>query len=220
MTTEARLGVDWRPERRSLAASALALTAESQRRSWRDDGRGHIAHGGCPALARRHHRPGTARVWHRAIGFKAPARGRIAVARAGTFWKKVQKRRAACAAQLFKAPWHTPRLPPAEAGEPSLQYAADKSLDRQGLLSTNRSEDTALVITTPRSSTRSFTDDLAPGLSTKDRAHWDRGLDPGPERQHARYYQDPKARSHTIDRTEHQVHRRFQAGFRLRGVQS
>merc|ERR550519_1787610 len=34
----------------------------------------------------------------------------------------------------------------------------------------------------PRSSTRSFTDDLAPGLSTKDRAHWDRGLDPGPER--------------------------------------
>ena len=98
--------------------------------------------------------------------------------------------------------------------------AADKSLDRQGLLSTNRREDTALVITTPRSSTRSFTDDLAPGLSTKDRAHWDRGLDPGPERQHARYYQDPKARSHTIDRTEHQVHRRFQAGFRLRGVQS
>ena len=102
----------------------------------------------------------------------------------------------------------------------SLQYAADKSLDRQGLLSTNRSEDTALVITTPRSSTRSFTDDLAPGLSTKDRAHWDRGLDPGPERQHARYCQGPKARSHTIDRTEHQVHRRFQAGFRLRGVQS
>ena len=49
----------------------------------------------------------------------------------------------------------------------------DKSLDRQGLLSTNRREDTALVITTPRSSTRSFTDDLAPGLSTKDRAHWD-----------------------------------------------
>ena len=71
-----------------------------------------------------------------------------------------------------------------------------------------------------RSSTRSFTDDLAPGLSTKDRAHWDRGLDPGPERQHARYCQGPKARSHTIDRTEHQVHRRFQAGFRLRGVQS
>ena len=92
-------------------------------------------------------------------------------------------------------------------------YAADKSLDRQGLLSTNRREDTALVITTPRSSTRSFTDDLAPGLSTKDRAHWDRGLDPGPERQHARSCQGPKARSRTIDRTEHQVHRRFQAGF-------
>ena len=35
-----------------------------------------------------------------------------------------------------------------------------------------------------------ITDDLAPGLSTKDRAHWDRGLDPGPERQHARYYQE------------------------------
>ena len=95
-------------------------------------------------------------------------------------------------------------------GEPQ---SLDKSLDRQGLLSTNRREDTALVITTPRSSTRSFTDDLAPGLSTKDRAHWDRGLDLGPERQHARSCQGPKTRSGTIDRTEHQVHRRFQAGF-------
>ena len=76
------------------------------------------------------------------------------------------------------------------------------------------------MITTPRSLAKSFTDDLTPGLSTKDQAHWDRGLDPDPERQCWRYFQGTKARSHTIDCTEHQVHRRFQAGFRLRGVQS
>ena len=111
----------------------------------------------------------------------------------------------------LKGSWHAALAPSKDRA--CALYAADKSLDRQGLLSTNRREDTALVITTPRSSTRSFTDDLAPGLSTKDRAHWDRGLDPGPERQHARSCQGPKARSRTIDRTEHQVHRRFQAGF-------
>ena len=38
------------------------------------------------------------------------------------------------------------------------------------------------MITTPRSLAKSFTDDLTPGLSTKDQAHWDRGLDPGPKR--------------------------------------
>ena len=129
--------------------------------------------------------------------------------------KNAKKEEQLAPLNFYKAPVWSDALPCKRRST-----TADKSLDRQGLLSTNRSEDTALVITTPRSSTRSFTDDLAPGLSTKDRAHWDRGLDPGPERQHARSCQGPKARSGTIDRTEHQVHRRFQAGFRLRGVQS
>ena len=74
----------------------------------------------------------------------------------------------------------------------------DKLLDCQGLLSTNRREDTTLVNTTPRSSTRLFTDDLAPGLSTKDQADWDRSLDLGPERQGPN---GAKTRSGTIDRT-------------------
>ena len=94
-------------------------------------------------------------------------------------------------------------------------------IDRSwGLLSTNRSEKTALVITTPRSSTRSFANDLAPRLSNR-RMHQ---LGSGPCRAHVRSdvgsSNSPTAVQLCLSPAGHECIVAFQTGFWLRGVQS